>query len=75
MSTTCASGPWLSRLFFIKDEHMTEYRIVPKTCYDGCIPVTGWFVQMKKDWWLSWQDINDEGLSRKHAEEVLKILK
>ena len=52
------------------------YRIQKGESYSGCIPITVWFVQMKKGTMFGNKWINIKGFDRREkAEELLKILK
>ena len=52
------------------------YRIQIGEVYDGCIPKTVWFVQMKKGTMFGNKWINIKGFDkRESAEELLNILK
>lgn len=52
------------------------YRIQIGEAYSGCIPITLWFVQMKKETMFSNKWINIKGFERREkAEELLNILK
>ena len=52
------------------------YRIQIGEVYDGCIPKTVWFVQMKKETMFSDKWINIKGFDRRErAEELLIMLK
>jgi hypothetical protein len=49
---------------------MTKYRIITKyPCYDGCMPVTGYFVQVYKPTFFGgkWQDVR--GLIREKEQK------
>lgn len=52
-----------------------RYRIKLCEAYDGCIPVSVWFVQVKKDTMLGaeWVNVKDYEERRK-AEKLLRIL-
>ena len=52
------------------------YRIQQGEAYSGCIPITVWFVQMKKETMFGNKWINIKGFDRRErAEELLNILK
>ena len=52
------------------------YRIQIGEAYSGCIPITVWFVQMKKETMFGYECVNVKGFDRREkAEELLKILK
>ena len=52
------------------------YRIQIGEVYDGCIPKTVWFVQMKKGTMFGNKWINIKGFDkRERAEKLLNILK
>ena len=52
------------------------YRIQIGEAYSGCIPITLWFVQMKKVTMFGDKWINIKGFDkRERAEELLNILK
>ena len=52
------------------------YRIQIEEAYSGCIPITVWFVQMKKETMFGDKWINIKGFDRREmAEELLNILK
>ena len=52
------------------------YRIQIGKVYDGCIPITLWFVKMKKGTMFGNKWINIKGFDkRERAEELLNILK
>lgn len=55
---------------------MARYRIIHRfPCYDGCIPVDGYFVQVLKEGFFSdkWVDVKGFA-SKEKAEQLLKIL-
>lgn len=45
------------------------YRMVPRTAYSGCIPVTAYFVQVRQDtiFGVRWNDVKGFG-SREKAD-------
>ena len=52
------------------------YRIQKGEAYSGCIPITVWFVQMKKETMFRCKWVNIKGFDRRErAEELLNILK
>ena len=52
------------------------YRIQIGEVYDGCIPITVWFVQVKRKTRFGYESVNVKGFDRREmAEELLKILK
>ena len=52
------------------------YRIQIGEVYDGCIPITVWFVQMKKETMFGNKWINIKGFDRRErADELLNMLK
>ena len=52
------------------------YRIQQGESYSGCIPITVWFVQMKKETMFGNKWINIKGFDRREkAEELLNMLK
>ena len=52
------------------------YRIQIGEVYDGCIPITVWCVQMKKETMFSNKWINIKGFDkRERAEELFNMLK
>lgn len=56
---------------------MSQYRVVGKyPCYDGCIPVTGWFVQVLHSGLIfdRWVDIKSFG-DKDKAVKFCKLLK
>ena len=51
------------------------YRIQQEEAYSGCIPKTGWFVQMKKETMFGNKWINVKGFDRRErADELLNML-
>ena len=51
------------------------YRIQIGEVYDGCIPKTVWFVQMRRKTLLGYEWINIKGYDRRNkAEKLLNIL-
>lgn len=56
---------------------MSQYRVISKfPCYDGCLPVTGYFVQVLHVGIIfdKWVDIKSFG-SRKEAIKFCNLLK
>ena len=52
------------------------YRIQQGEAYYGCIPITVWFVQVRKETMFGYKWINVKGFDkRERAEELLNILK
>ena len=52
------------------------YRIKKGEAYSGCIPVTVWFVQVRRETMFGYKWINIKGYDkRERAEELLNILK
>lgn len=53
-----------------------KYRIVSRyPCYNGCLPITGYFVQRLQEGFFSDKWIDIKGFDRyKDAENLLKIL-
>lgn len=52
-----------------------RYRIKLGEAYDGCIPVSVWFVQVKKYTMLGVEWVNVKGYEeRRKAEKLLRIL-
>lgn len=52
------------------------YRIQKGEAYSGCIPITVWFVQVKRKTMFGYKWINIKGYDkRERAEELLKMLK
>ena len=52
------------------------YRIKIGEAYSGCIPITVWFVQMKKETMFGDEWVNVKGYDkREKAKELLNILK
>ena len=51
------------------------YRIQQGEAYSGCIPITVWFVQMKRLTRFGYEWINIKGFDRRErAEELLNML-
>ena len=54
---------------------MERYRIVRETKYSGCIPITTYFVQVRKDKRISSEWVNVKGFDTyRKARELLYIL-
>ena len=52
------------------------YRIQKGEAYYGCIPITVWFVQVRRETRFGYEWINIKGYDkRERAEELLNILK
>lgn len=54
---------------------MSRYRITTGQGYDGCIPITVYWVQKREEhfWGVKW--VNIKGFdTRKRAEELLELL-
>ena len=52
------------------------YRIHQGETYSGCIPVTVWFVQVRRETMFGYKWSNIKGFDkRERAEELLNILK
>ena len=52
------------------------YRIQIGEVYDGCIPITVWFVQVRRETRFGYEWVNIKGFDRRgKAEELLNILK
>lgn len=52
-----------------------RYRVKSGEAYNGCIPVSVWFVQVKKDTMLGTEWVNVKGYQeRRKAEKLLRIL-
>ena len=52
------------------------YRIQKGEAYSGCIPITVWFVQVRRETRFGYEWINIKGYDkRERAEELLNILK
>lgn len=54
---------------------MKIYRIITGQAYDGCIPITVYWVQKREEhfWGVKW--VNIKGFdTRKRAEELLELL-
>lgn len=57
----------------MNDNYM--YRIQKGQAYDGCIPISVWFVQVKRSTMFSYEWINIKGYdNRDKAEKLLNIL-
>ena len=51
------------------------YRIHKGEAYDGCIPISVWFVQMRRKTMLGYEWINIKGYDRhSKAEKLLNLL-
>lgn len=51
------------------------YRIHKGEAYDGCIPISVWFVQMRRKALLGYEWINIKGYDRRNkAEKLLNLL-
>ena len=51
------------------------YRLQQGEAYSNCIPITLWFVQMKKETMFGYKWINVKGFDRRErAEELLNML-
>ena len=52
------------------------YRIQQGEAYSGCIPITVWFVQVKRKTRVGYECVNIKGFDRRErAEELLNMLK
>lgn len=52
------------------------YRIQKGEAYSGCIPITVWFVQVKRETRFGYEWVNIKGYDRRErAEVLLKMLK
>ena len=52
------------------------YRIQQGEAYSGCIPITVWFVQVKRKTRFGYEWVNVKGFDRREmAEELLNMLK
>ena len=52
-----------------------RYRLKLGEAYNGCIPVSVWFVQVKKDTMFGVEWVNVKGYEeRRKAEKLLRIL-
>ena len=52
------------------------YRIQIGESYSGCIPITVWFVQVKRKTRFGYELVNVKGFDRRErAEELLNMLK
>lgn len=52
------------------------YRIMPDTAYDGCIPITVYWVQKRKQTFFGYKWENIKGFDRRsRAEELLNLLR
>ena len=52
------------------------YRIQQGEAYSGCIPITVWFVQVKRKTRFGYELVNVKGFDRREmAEELLNMLK
>ena len=52
------------------------YRIQQGEAYSGCIPITVWFVQVRRETMFGYKWINIKGFDkRERAEELLNMLK
>lgn len=54
---------------------MSRYRIIQGNAYDGCIPITVWWVQVRKNGVFSFKWENVKGFDTyNRAKELLEIL-
>ena len=52
------------------------YRIQQEEAYYGCIPITVWFVQFRRETMFGYKWVNIKGFDkRERAEELLNMLK